>query len=152
MQSPPARRYEHKDGEEGSNELVAVFDLYFTNCFGVSRLHNEGMVNMKFSVFQMADIGTTYLEPGDLDLLETAPCHIAEVTFEAAGIEDKTGSIFYVPDDSERLLNRIDQMLKHGMSERFTAIFKQLHIQGISYVRFDRDGEDIEGIEPCDHS
>ncbi len=107
---------------------------------------------MKFSVYQMADIGTVYVEPEDLDLLETAPCHIAEVTFETAGIEDKTGSIFYVPGDSEHLAERLDQMVKHGMSERFTAIFRQLHVQGISYVRFDRDGEDMEGIEPCDHS
>ncbi len=107
---------------------------------------------MKFSVFQIADIGTEFLEPRDLDLLETAPCHIAEVTFEAAGIAEKTGSIFYVPDDSECLLERVDRMSKHGMSERFTGIFKQLHLQGIAYVRFDRDGKDVEGIEPCDHS
>ncbi len=107
---------------------------------------------MKFSVFQMAGIGTEFLEPRDLGLLETAPCHIAEVTFEAAGIAEKTGSIFYVPDNSEHLLERIDRMSKHGMSARFTAIVEQLHLQGISYVRFDRDGRDVEGIEPCDHS
>jgi hypothetical protein len=106
---------------------------------------------MKFSVYKIADVGTEYLESDDLNLLETAPCHLAEITFKAGGVEDNTGSIFYVPEDPRYLAEDIQKMQAHGLSERFIAIMQELHQQGIPYVRFDRDGQDIDGIDPCDH-
>lgn len=95
---------------------------------------------MKFEIIGYADVSTAYLEEQDLDLLETAPHHLAEV-------DDGAGTILYVPLDDEDLKRFEQKSREHGLSDRFRQIIEELYRQQVCYVRFDRDGGEIEGLD-----
>lgn len=92
---------------------------------------------MTFSLRQYADVNTRYLEESDLPLLvyEQAPNHLANV-------DGNAGSIFWVPIDNYGEVAK--EWEEFGFSPRFLAIMRSLADQGVQYVRFDRDGDEIE--------
>ena len=98
---------------------------------------------MQFKVYSYADISTAYLEPSDLDLLATAPGHIAR-------LDGGEGDFFVVPAKEnavEPLGDWKARAVEHGLSQRFLNIMLALRDQQIPYVRFDRDGGFVEGCE-----
>ena len=99
---------------------------------------------MQFQVYSYADISTAYLESSDLDLLATAPGHIAQ-------LDGGVGDFFAVPA-KENAPEPLDDwkacVVEHGLSQRFMDIMLALREQGIPYACFDRDGGFLEGYEP----
>lgn len=99
---------------------------------------------MQFEVFSYADISTAYLEESDLNLVATAPGHIAQ-------LDGGEGDFLTVPakdNPPEPLDVWKARVAEHGLSQRFVDIMLALREQGIPYVRFDRDGGSLEGYEP----
>ena len=100
---------------------------------------------MQFKVYSYADISTAYLEPSDLDLLATAPGHIAQ-------LDAGEGDFLVVPakrNAFEPLGDWKARAVEHGLSQRFLNIMLALRDLQIPYVRFDRDGGSVEGYEPA---
>lgn len=99
---------------------------------------------MQFTIYKYADVSTAYLDPGDLDLLATAPGHIAQ-------LDGGQGDFFSVPtkeNPPEPLEHWKARVSGHGLSQRFLDIMLALREEGIPYMRFDTDGGDLEGYEP----
>jgi hypothetical protein len=98
----------------------------------------------KFETQRMADVCTSYLAPSDLKLIgkEDCPMRVAEV-------DGHYGTIFLVP--TEELDERLDDAEQFGLSARFVHIISELAEQKISYVRFDADGDAVDGLEPLTH-
>ena len=100
-------------------------------------------MTMTFSKSVFADISTKYFAKTDLPLLldKDAPYHLANE-------DDGNGSFFFVPDDpyyfEEEMIPGLKTM---GFSDRFLEVVAELFRQGIRYVRFEGDGDDIEGLE-----
>lgn len=65
------------------------------------------------------------------------------------GPREAYGTILYVAVDDDLFEEDLEKIAAHGLSERFVEIMKELHAQGIQYVRFDADGNSIDGMEPC---
>jgi hypothetical protein len=95
---------------------------------------------MQFEVIGYADISTAYLEEEDLDLLASAPNHLAE-------IDDGVGTILWVPSEQDLFEEFVRKSRQHGLSDRFIEIMTELHKQQIAYVRFDADGGEVDGLE-----
>lgn len=98
----------------------------------------------KFKTFEYADVSTAYLTEHDWELMSDAdvPGHIAKVD---GGLGD-----FYhtCSDDPKKFAELyVPAWKKVGLSGRFIEIMVRLHEQKIPYVRFDADGNDIEGME-----
>ena len=110
-------------------------------------------MSMKFATMQYADVATHYLPESDLPKLETAPCHLAEVTgrrLPSDSVKIEYGSIFWVPSDKAGWATFEAEALQFGMSDRFISIMREAHLQKIPYIRFDCDGEEVEGLEPVE--
>jgi hypothetical protein len=104
-----------------------------------SRAQNKRSL-MQFEVIGYADISTAYLEKEDLDLLASAPNHLAE-------IDDGVGTILWVPSEQDLFEEFAQESRQHGLSDRFIEIMSELHQQQIAYVRFDADGGEVDGLE-----
>ena len=92
----------------------------------------------QFTLRTFADVSTAHLRESDLDLLKTAPNHLAE-------LDCRRGDFFYVPCDGA--FDDFATLAKeHGMSPEFIAIFEELRRQEIPYVRFDGDGDFAPGL------
>jgi hypothetical protein len=104
---------------------------------------------MHFETYRVADISTAYLEESNLDLIGNpiAPGHLAELD-PGPGESEGPGSFFYSPPAEEEALMAEYAMEARafGFSERFLAIMQELFNQKIFYVRFDRDGGEIESM------
>ena len=100
---------------------------------------------MKFQTQQYAHISTAYLTESDLDLISRtdAPNHMAE--------HDTGRASFFFPPTLDRAVRQhfAEESRAFGLSKKFITIMLGLSRQEIQYVRFDADGESIEGLERC---
>ena len=93
-----------------------------------------------------ACISTGYVEIADLELLldPEAPGH-------TANHDEGCSSYFYIPateeGDAQAFEDHITECLEFGFSLRFTQILRLAHAENITYINFDRDGGEIEGME-----
>lgn len=99
---------------------------------------------MVFSLISYADISNGYLNEKDRELLldPAAPQHIAN-------LDGGWGALFYTPDkDVPEACEAFPARAREfGFSERFIEIMMELSRQDIRYVRFDADGDEIDGLE-----
>lgn len=93
---------------------------------------------MTFTIYQCADIRTTHITARDGALLETAE-------FPGLVADFETGALVAVFVNEDLFERQIEELKSAGFSEAFLNIMKELHKQGIPYVRFDGDGEEVEG-------
>lgn len=94
---------------------------------------------VQFTLMNFADVSTAHLRESDLDLLKTAPNHLAE-------LDCRRGDFFYVSGDDETFQDFVTRATEHGMSPEFIAIFEELRRQEIPYVRFDGDADEVPGL------
>ena len=99
---------------------------------------------MKFQTYPYIDVSTSFLPQSDHDLLMmgNAPHHLATH-------DGHVGAFFCTladmePEDVEAFANEAREF---GLSERFIEIMVEASRQGMQLVRFDCDGDMIEGIE-----
>lgn len=99
---------------------------------------------MKLKTYLYIEVSTGFLPQSDHDLLlmDNAPHHLA--THDAF-----CGGFFYTLPDVE--LETVEAFAKEahdfGFSDRFIEIMIEASAQGIQLVRFDGDGDMIEGLE-----
>lgn len=95
---------------------------------------------MKFQTRAVADVSTRHITKLDGALLRPgAPYHLGEIA-------DGNGSLFYVPMSDLTSSQEVHDTLKaHGFSNAFVNIFLELRRQELGYVRFDVDGDEVEG-------
>jgi len=94
-----------------------------------------------------ACISTGYVESGDLELLldPLAPGHVANH-------DEFCGSYFYIPavgrsDDPQAFEDHVTKCLAFGFSLRFVMILRTARAEDIAYIKFDRDGGEINGLK-----
>lgn len=99
---------------------------------------------MKFQSYPYIDVSTGFLPESDHDLLmmANAPHHLATH-------DGHFGAFFYMladlePEAVEAFANEARDF---GLSERFIEIMVEASRQGMQLVRFDCDGDMIEGLE-----
>lgn len=99
---------------------------------------------MKFNTYPYIDVSTDFLPQSDHDLLlmENAPHHLATH-------DEFCGAFFYtLPDtEPEPVEAFAKEARKFGLSDRFIEIMVEASRQGVQLVRFDCDGDMIEGLE-----
>ena len=99
---------------------------------------------MKFNTYPFTDVSTTFLPHSDHDLLlmNNAPHHLATH-------DEFCGAFFYTLPDTEP--SAVEAFAKEahsfGLSDRFIEIMVEASRQGMQLVRFDCDGDMIEGLE-----
>ena len=92
---------------------------------------------MKFKIDKIADIGTAELEEFDLILLDKGSSKII--------FKNEYGYILYTVEDRFNFLEEsIEEFTNKGFSEKFINIFVSAYKQGIRFIRFDTDGEEIK--------
>jgi hypothetical protein len=92
----------------------------------------------------MADISTRHITRADADVLEdpSTPGHLAAL--DQINGDGSPGMILHVAPKADQG-ERVEAYRARGLSEAFIALMSELSRQGIPYVRFDRDGEDVDG-------
>lgn len=98
-------------------------------------------------MWRQADLSTGFLSRSDHDLLEHgAPHHLAMH-------DDFYGAFFYpVPDVEPDTVEAFTQKAREfGLSDRFVEIMVEASRQKIEMVRFDCDGDMIEGLVLFDY-
>jgi hypothetical protein len=101
---------------------------------------------MRFTTYRIADISTKYITKSDGQKIgnKESPGHIASIDGFDGG---SPGDIFSVPQNRADMDLRREDLISAGFSIHFVKIIKELSRGKIEYVRFDRDGADIEGSE-----
>lgn len=103
---------------------------------------------MEFKQYPYADVSTGFLPESDHDLLllHNSPHHLATH-------DEFYGAFFYTLSDvePETVENFCQKAREVGLSDRFVEIMVEASRQGIQMVRFDCDGDMIEGLELIEH-
>ncbi len=102
----------------------------------------------KFETYQIADISTAHITRGDAEIMGNpeGPCHVAKIDGTASLTHDTSpGDIFVVPLDEANFKEQLANLAAFGYSQQFLDLMTELHKQRIPYVRFDRDGGEVEG-------
>ncbi len=99
---------------------------------------------MKFSTYPFIDVSTGFLLESDHDLLllDNGPNHLATH-------DEFCGAFFYTLPDTrpETVEGFAKEARNFGLSDRFVEIMVEASRQGMQLVRFDCDGDMIEGLE-----
>lgn len=99
---------------------------------------------MKFKTYPYVDVSTGFLPQSDHDLLvmNSAPHHLATH-------DGFFGAFFYtLPDMQPEAVEAFEHEAREfGLSNRFIEIMVEASRQGMQLVRFDCDGDMIEGLE-----
>jgi hypothetical protein len=102
---------------------------------------------MEFKGYRYIDVSTGFLPQSDHDLLleRDAPNHLATH-------DEFCGAIFYtLPDlEPDAVEAFTEQARAFGLSDRFAEIMVEASRQSIQLVRFDCDGDMVEGLELID--
>lgn len=105
---------------------------------------------MKFVAYQIADISTAHVTESDMEAMSRMdfPGRLAELD-PLEGNGAGPGVILSVGDRTTYEA-RLGGYRRCGMSDAFRSIMEELVKQGIPYVRFDRDGEYVDGAQEFD--
>ncbi|GGG86607.1 DUF5983 family protein [Edaphobacter dinghuensis] len=99
---------------------------------------------MEFKTYRYIDVSTGFLPQSDHDLLlmHNAPQHLATH-------DEFYGAFFYtlLDIDAGTIETFTQEARDFGLSDRFIEIIVEASRQGMQMVRFDCDGDMIEGLE-----
>lgn len=99
---------------------------------------------MKFTTYPHINVSTGFLPQSDHELLliHNAPHHLATH-------DEFFGAFFYTLMDLEPqgLEDFAKEAREFGLSDRFVEIMVEASRQGVELVRFDCDGDMIDGLE-----
>lgn len=102
---------------------------------------------MKFTTYLIADISTAHITQSDAAILRdpSVPGRLAELD-ALHGEDGGPGMILSVGTVADHV-GRVDEYRFRGLSDAFIAIMGELARREIPYVRFDRDGETVDGAQ-----
>jgi hypothetical protein len=114
---------------------------------------------LKFETYKYADISTGYITKRDSEILEE--CSESDDPLTGLGGYRGPGPVVYnytegffvwVPEGCprEELPEYLDGYRKAGLSEQFCRLVTECVEQGCTFLRLDRDGGEVEGLDTYD--